>query len=75
MDPLNEQEKKQLIELIEAGKPLPPVWKARLFASDEAEYVEATKVYQLVYAGKTPKQRVIGDTASGLTCGSLSHAG
>jgi DNA modification methylase len=64
MEPLREQEKKQLIDLIEAGKPLPPVWKARLFPSDEAEYVEATKVYQLVYAGKTPKQRVIGETAS-----------
>jgi len=64
MQPLNEQEKQQLIDLIQAGKPLPPIWKARMFASDDTEFVEATKVYQLVYAGKTPKQRVIGETAS-----------
>jgi site-specific DNA-methyltransferase (adenine-specific)/adenine-specific DNA-methyltransferase len=62
MTHLSDDDKKALIELIQAGKPLPPVWKSRLFDAGDEEFVEATKVCQLTYRGKTPKQRVLGDT-------------
>lgn len=61
---LTEADKCKLIELIQTGKPLPPVWKSRLFDSGDEEFVEATKVYQLTYKGKTPKQNVLADTPS-----------
>jgi len=51
MKPLNEQEKQALTELIQAGKSLPPVWKSRLFDSGDEEFVEATRVYQLIMEG------------------------
>lgn len=59
---LTEQEKKKIIELIEAGNPLPVIYKFKLFDSDDAEYIEATKVYKLAYKNKTPKHKIIGQT-------------
>jgi len=64
MKPLTEQEKQTLMDLIRAGRPLPPVWKTRLFESGDEEFVEATKVYELTYKGKTPKQNVLSGTPS-----------
>jgi len=59
---LTDDEKRNIIELIKAGKPLPAVWKSKLFDSGDEEFVEATKVYQLTYKGKTPKQDVLANT-------------
>lgn len=51
-----------MIELIREGKPIPSAWKARLFDPVDQEFIEATKVYQLVYKGKTSKEEVIART-------------
>ncbi len=59
---LTEQEKKKIIELIEAGKPLPSVYKSKLFDYDQSEFVEATKDYKIVYKGKARKEEIIART-------------
>jgi site-specific DNA-methyltransferase (adenine-specific)/adenine-specific DNA-methyltransferase len=59
---LTEQEKKKIIELIGAGKPLPVFYKPKLFDSADAEYIETTKDYKLVYKGKTRKEDIIAQT-------------
>jgi site-specific DNA-methyltransferase (adenine-specific)/adenine-specific DNA-methyltransferase len=59
---LTEQEKKKIIELIEAGKPLPVIYKPKLFDSGDAEYVEATKDYKIAYKGKARKEDIIAQT-------------
>ncbi len=48
-----------MIALIQSGKPLPPRVRSALFADDDAEYVEATKDYRLVYKGKMAKEAVL----------------
>jgi len=59
---LTEQEKKKIIELIEVGKPLPAVYKSKLFDRDSTEFIEATKDYRLVYKGKARKEDIIAQT-------------
>jgi site-specific DNA-methyltransferase (adenine-specific)/adenine-specific DNA-methyltransferase len=59
---LTEQDKKKIIELIQAGKPLPVIYKAKLFDSGETEFIEATKDYKLVYKGKARKEDIIAQT-------------
>jgi len=59
---LTEQEKKKVIELIEAGKSLPAVYKSKLFDRDDTEFIEATKDYRLVYKGKARKEDIIAQT-------------
>jgi len=59
---LTEQEKKKIIELIQAGKTLPAVYKSKLFDSDDTEFIEATKDYRLVYKGKARKEDIIAQT-------------
>jgi len=59
---LTEQEKKKIIELIEAGKTLPAVYKSKLFDRDDTEFIEATKDYRLVYKGKARKEDIIAQT-------------
>ena len=59
---LTEQEKKKIIELIEAGKTLPAVNKSKLFDRDDTEFIEATKDYRLVYKGKARKEDIIAQT-------------
>ena len=51
---LTENEKKKIIELIETEKPIPTVYKSKLFGSVSAEFIVATRVYKLVYKGKSP---------------------
>ena len=58
MAKLSEAERKKIIELIEAGKPLPSRYRSMLFGGGEADYVEATKDYRLVYQGKMFKEEV-----------------
>jgi len=59
---LTEREKKKIIELLEAGKTLPSVYKSKLFDRDDTEFIEATKDYRLVYKGKTRKEDIIAQT-------------
>lgn len=59
---LTDQEKKKIVELIEAGKKLPAVYKSKLFDSDDTEFIEATKDYRLVYKGKARKEAIIAQT-------------
>lgn len=59
---ITEQDKKKIIELIEAGKTLPAVYKSKLFDRDDTEFIEATKDYRLVYKGKAQKKNIIAQT-------------
>lgn len=59
---LTRQEKDKIIELINAGKPLPAVYKSKLFQKDDTEFIEATKDYRLVYKGKARKEDIIAQT-------------
>jgi len=59
---LTEQEKKKIIELIEAGKTLPAVYKSKLFDRDDTKFIEATKDYRLIYKGKARKEDIIAQT-------------
>ena len=57
----NESEKRELTELIEAGKPLPDKWRGRLFPSS-ARAPEVGKEYRLVYDGKARREEVLAQT-------------
>lgn len=59
---MNDDDRKRIIELLEAGKPIPEIYKSRLFPSGDKEYIEVTKEYQLVYKGKGRKEDIIADT-------------
>ena len=59
---LTEQEKRKIIELIQAGKTIPAIYKSKLFDSGDSEFIEATKDYRLVYKGKTRKEDIIAGT-------------
>jgi len=62
MTRLTETEKKKLIDLIERGKPLPPVYKGKLFAPEDGTFIQATKEYRLVYEGKGRREDIIAGT-------------
>ena len=62
MQRLTDQEKKKLVELIEQGKPLPSVYKSRLFAPEDGTFIQATKEYRLVYEGKARREDIIAGT-------------
>jgi site-specific DNA-methyltransferase (adenine-specific)/adenine-specific DNA-methyltransferase len=59
---LSESEKRKIIELIQAGKTIPAIYKSKLFDSDDSEFIEATKDYRLVYRGKARKEDIIAGT-------------
>ena len=59
---ISDHDKQKIIELIQEGKSLPEIYKSRLFPADDREYIELTKVYQLVYQGKKRKEDVIAET-------------
>lgn len=62
MSNLSDGDRKILIGLLEEGKPIPEHFKSRLFPEGDKEYVELTKIYQLVYQGKKRKEDVIAET-------------
>jgi len=62
MAKLNDKDRERIIKTLAEGKDLPTSYQAKLFDSDEVDYVEATKDYKLVYKGKTPEARVIAET-------------
>jgi site-specific DNA-methyltransferase (adenine-specific)/adenine-specific DNA-methyltransferase len=59
---LTDAEKKKLVDLIERGKPLPPIYKSKLFAPEDGTFIQATKEYRLVYAGKARREDIIAGT-------------
>lgn len=59
---ISDHDKQKVVELIQEGKSLPEICKSRLFPADDREYIELTKVYQLVYQGKKRKEDVIAET-------------
>ena len=62
MPSLNEKDRENIIKLLQDGKPLPEIYKSRLFPAEDKEYIELTKVYQLVYQGKKRKEDIIAET-------------
>ncbi len=62
MSKLSQAERDRLASLLQEGKPLPVKYRSVLFSDDDAEYVEATKDYRLVYKGKMPKEAVLRTT-------------
>jgi DNA modification methylase len=63
MSKLTNKDREKIIELIQQGKPVPEIFKSRLFPSGDKEYIELTKEYQLVYKGKKRKEDIIADTS------------
>ena len=59
---ISDYDRQKIIELIQEGKSLPEIYKSRLFPADDREYIELTKVYQLVYQGKKRKEDIIAET-------------
>ena len=59
---LTDSEKQKIIEMIQAGKALPAVYKSKLFDSEDSEFIEATKDYKLVYKGKARKEDIVAGT-------------
>lgn len=59
--PLNSDEKRELLRLIEADQPLPAHWRARLFPGS-AQAREVGKEYRLDYAGKMKREEVLART-------------
>ncbi len=59
---LTEKDKKIIKKCLDEGKPIPSIYKQKLFNTDDTEFVEATKDYKLVYKGKTRKEDIIANT-------------
>jgi DNA modification methylase len=59
---LTDSEKKKLVDLIQSGKPLPAIYKNRLFAPEDGTFVQATKEYRLVYDGKARREDILAQT-------------
>ena len=58
---LNEAERKELNELLAAGRPLPEKWLPHLFPNARRE-APIGKEYRLVYAGKLSREEVLAQT-------------
>jgi len=61
---LNDYDKQKIVALLQEGKSLPKIYMTKLFPVEDREYVELTKIYQLVYQGKKRKEDVIAETLS-----------
>jgi hypothetical protein len=61
MSPLTESEKKELLNLLNDGRPLPAHWRHRLFP-DGPRPQEKGKEYRLVYDGKLKREEVLAQT-------------
>lgn len=62
MPRLTDKDIEKIIGLLQQGKPIPEIYKSKLFSSGDKEYIELTKEYQLVYKGKKRKEDIIADT-------------
>lgn len=59
---LTEKDKEIIKKCLDEGKPIPSIYKQKLFNTDDTEFVEATKDYKLVYKGKARKEDIIANT-------------
>lgn len=59
---LTEKDKEIIKKCLDEGKPIPSIYKQKLFNKDDTEFVEATKDYKLVYKGKARKEDIIANT-------------
>jgi DNA modification methylase len=59
---LTDKDKEIITKCIQEGKPVPAIYKQKLFDSDDIEFVEATKDYRLMYKGKLRKEDIIANT-------------
>lgn len=57
---ISAEQKKELVRMIEAGGPLPEVWRHRLFPKGREP--EIGKEYRLVYEGKARREEVLALT-------------
>ena len=62
MPRLTDKDIEKIVGLLQQGKPVPEIYKSKLFSSGDKEYIELTKEYQLVYKGKKRKEDIIADT-------------
>ncbi|NLX25055.1 MAG: site-specific DNA-methyltransferase, partial [Lentisphaerae bacterium] len=61
MAKLTDDERSELIRLLQAGEPIPAHWRGKLFA-DGPQSVEIGKEYRLEYAGKMKREQVLAET-------------
>jgi len=61
MNRLTEQERNELIRLLQAGEPIPAQWRGKLFPGG-SQSVEIGKEYRLEYAGKMKREQVLAET-------------
>lgn len=59
---LTEKDKEIITKCLQEGKPVPSIYKSKLFNTEDTEFVEATKDYKLVYKGKARKEDIIANT-------------
>ena len=59
---LTEKDKEIIKKCLDEGKPIPSIFKQKLFNTEDTEFVEATKDYKLVYKGKARKEDIIANT-------------
>jgi site-specific DNA-methyltransferase (adenine-specific)/adenine-specific DNA-methyltransferase len=59
---LTEKDKQKIIQCINDDKPVPAIYKQKLFGNHDVEYVESTKDYKLIYKGKARKEDIIANT-------------
>lgn len=62
MSKLINKDREKLIELLQHEKPIPEIYKSKIFSSEDKEYIELTKEYQIIYKGKKRKEDIIADT-------------
>lgn len=61
MNRLTEQERNELIRLLQVGEPIPAQWRGKLFPVG-MQNVEIGKEYRLEYAGKMKREQVLAET-------------
>ena len=61
MNRLTEQDRIELIRLLQTGEPIPAQWRGKLFPGG-MQSVEIGKEYRLEYAGKMKREQVLAET-------------
>lgn len=62
MSYLTDAEKEQLCAFIQEGKPLPEVFRDKLFGQEANSVPQPAEEYRLIYKGKLKKERVLAET-------------
>ncbi len=64
---LNDNDKRELMRLLEVGEQLPEKWRGKLFP-DSGRVPEIGKEYRLVYDGKMSREEVLAQTPAAPYC-------